>query len=176
MSRRVLFAAAMLPLLAGIALAGPEKIDFPADYRTRFKLYNEIERPDRKPPQVRFMYVNPEAAAAAQAGRPVPDGTILIMEDRRVRMDATGQPERGPDGRFIATDEVANVFVQQKRAGWGAEYPPERRNGDWEYAWFNADGSRKADAKFDGCFSCHLNRPDRDFNFTFSKWVSDGKP
>lgn len=77
--------------------------------------------------------------------------------------------------RFAATDEATAMFVQEKRAGWGAEYPPGKRNGEWEYAWFNPDGSPKADAKLDGCFSCHKSRAGRDYTFVFGKYIEDTK-
>jgi hypothetical protein len=168
--------ALSLLMLPAMAFGGPERIDFPVNYRQAFLLYNAIERPDRKPPIVRFMYVNREAAAAAKAGEAAPYGTVLVMEDRKVKLDEQGRPVRGADGRFMPTDEVLNLFVQQKGKGWGDDYPADKRNGDWEYAWFNPDGTRRANAKFDGCFACHMPRAGRDFNFTFSKWVLDGKP
>ncbi len=176
------FVLAALALAAGLALpalpgrAGTELVQFPADYRAKFALYSWTERPDRKPAIVRYYYVNPEAAAAAKAGQPAPNGTVLIMEDRKVRLGADGAPERAPNGTFMATDEVTGLFVQEKRAGWGADYPAEKRNGEWEYAQFNPDGTRRANANLDGCFACHKNRTGRDYNFTFSKWVLDGKP
>ncbi len=77
---------------------------------------------------------------------------------------------------MVASDKVLTVFVQQKGRGWGESYPPEKRNGDWEYATFNADGTRRENAKYDACFSCHMPRAARDFTFTFVKWVIDGKP
>ncbi|MCM0020382.1 MAG: cytochrome P460 family protein, partial [Tagaea sp.] len=77
--RKILFA---LLLAASPAFAGPEKVELPADFRARFVIYNEIERPDRNPLQIRLMYANPEAIAAARQGQPVPRGTILVMEDR----------------------------------------------------------------------------------------------
>ena len=169
-------ALCLLVILPASAFAGPERVDLPLNYRELLFLYNAIERPDRKPPIVRFMYVNREAAKAAKAGEPAPYGTLLVMEDRKVKLDEQGRPVRGADGRFMATDEVLNVFVQQKGKGWGEAYPADKRNGDWEYAWFNPDGTRRANAKFDACFACHMPRAGRDFNFTFSKWVLDGKP
>jgi len=173
-TRLVAFAVASLASLH--AYAGPERIAYPTEYQTTFVNYNQIERPDRKPPQIRFMYATRDAVAAARANAPTPEGAILIMEDRAVKLSADGQPERDANGRFIASDKVLNVFVQQKGRGWGEAYPPEKRNGDWEYAWFNADGSRRENAKFDGCFACHQSRAGRDFTFTFIKWVNDGKP
>ncbi len=169
-------AAGLVLLAAAEASAGPELVQFPADYRTRFVHYNSIERPDRNPAVVRFMYANPEAVAAARSGQPAPDGTVLVMEDRKVKLDPAGRPERGADGRFLVTDEVAGLFVQQKKAGWGVAYPAAKRNGEWEYSSFNLDGTPRANLSVEGCFTCHLYRKDRDYTFTFFKWVLDGKP
>ncbi|HSG95511.1 MAG TPA: cytochrome P460 family protein, partial [Afifellaceae bacterium] len=94
-------------------------------------------------------------------------GTILIMEDHNAKMNADETLMTDADGRLIAEDAVTNLFVMEKRAGW------ETENGHWDYAWFLPDGSRKADAKFEGCFSCHANRSGRDYNFTYSTFVSD---
>ncbi|MGH7264820.1 MAG: cytochrome P460 family protein [Candidatus Rokuibacteriota bacterium] len=161
-------------LIALTAFAGPEKVEYPKDYRTRFVVYGIVDRPDRK--IVRLFYANPEAVETAKPGQPVPDGAVLVMEDHKAQLDAKGQPVRDAEGRFVPTDEVTAVFVQEKRRGWGVEYPPEKRNGAWEYAWFNPDGSRKADAKFDGCFSCHQSRAARDYTFLFVKYIEDTKP
>jgi hypothetical protein len=159
--------------LAGRAFAGPEKVAYPESYRTAFMRYITIDRPDRN--IVRWFYVDPEALDAAQPGEPLPDRTVLIMEDHKARLGADAKPVVDAQGRFISTDEVTNVFVMEKQPGWGAAHPPEMRNGDWEYAWFLPDGARKADAEFDGCFSCHMSRAGRDFTFTFYKYVIDTK-
>jgi hemoglobin len=98
------------------------------------------------------------------------------MEDRKVRTDAVGQALRGPDGRYLVTDEVVAILVQEKRSGWGAAYPANQRNGEWEYASFMPDGTPRANVNYGPCFTCHLNRTARDYNFTFNKWVLDGKP
>ena len=162
----------LLGLWSG-ALAGPEKIAHPAGYATEFVRYFTVDRPDRK--IVRFFYVNREALEVVEPGQELPYGTALVMEDHKVRLDANEEPVSDAQGRFIPTDEVMNVFVMEKQEGFGQEYAPEKRNGEWEYAWFLPDGSRKTDAKFDGCFSCHLSRAERDFTFTFYKYVLDQK-
>jgi hypothetical protein len=173
-------AGAILAALTAIdvtgALAGPELIVFPADYKTRFVLYNTVERPDRNPAVVRHFYANPEAVAAAKPREAAPYGTVLVMEDRKVALDAAGQPRRDAEGRFVVTDEVVAIAIQEKRAGWGASYAPEKRNGEWEYAVFGPDGAARPTANLGPCFTCHLNRTGRDYTFTFVKWVIDGKP
>jgi len=165
-----LFGAAALD-----AAAGPERISYPADYRTRFVPFGTVDRPDRNPKQVRFLYVNPEAAAAARGDQPAPEGTVLVMVDRRAQTDAAGNPVLGPDGRYVATDEVLQVAVQEKRRGWGAEYPDNLRNGDWDYATFAPDGSRRP-TNSAACLGCHKPRASLDYTFAFQRWVIDGKP
>jgi hypothetical protein len=174
MNRKLAMAAATsMALLPAAGHAGPELVAFPAGFAGEFVLYNRVDRPDRK--TVRFMYANPAAVGAARPGEPIPHGTVLVMADHKARLDGE-RPVTDAEGRLVPTDELVNVFVMEKRPGWGAEYPVEKRNGEWEYAWFLADGTRKADAKFDGCFACHLNRAGRDYTFTFAKFVLDGKP
>ena len=137
----LLAGAALAILLPATVWAGPERVGFPTGYRDAFVEYLRIDRPDRK--TTRFFYVNPDALAAAVPGQELPQGTVLIMEDHKVLVDGDGNPAPDGDGRFQPTDEVTNVFVMEKQPGWGAEYPLETRNGDWDYAWFEADGSRK---------------------------------
>ena len=171
-----------LPLLAGILAtaatpiaAGSENVAYPEGYATSFVRYATVDRPDRDPPTVRFLYVNREALAAAQAGEPLPSGTVLVMEDHPAQLNDQGQPATYPNGRFVPSTEVTNIFVQEKREGWGAEYPAEVRNGEWEYGRFMPDGSVPPDASFDGCFECHKGVETQDFNFTLSPFVSEIK-
>ena len=167
-------AAAALLLASGSVFGGPDRVKLPASYATAFVLYNTIDRPKNK--DVRFFYANPEAVEATTAGKPAPDGTILIMETRKAKLDAGGAPLLDANGRMMAEDKMSGVAVQEKRAGWGDALPAETRNGDWDYAMFDAKGALRTDAKYAGCFACHASRAERDYNFTFNKWVLDGKP
>ncbi len=161
--------------LVSPAFAGPERVDFPTGYQSTFYVYNQVERPDRTPNQIRFMYVNRDALAKATGNAPAPSGTILIMEDRYAKLGPDGQAERDADGRMIPTDRVAAVAVMEKRDGWGAIYTPEKGNGDWEYAGFAPDGTKRTttDAQVASCFSCHQSRRQRDWTFTFIKYLQD---
>jgi len=152
-------------VLAGPAAAGPERIAYPEGYAEEFVNYLDVDHIQRK--RVRKMYVNPEAHEAAEAGGPLPDGTILIMEDHDAELGADENALRDEEGRLIPQDPATNLFVMLKNAEW------ETANGNWEYAWFNPDGTRREDASFDGCFSCHANRAERDFTFTYWKFVAD---
>ena len=146
---------------------------WPENYATHFVRYHTVDKPKGdNPAKVRFMYVNIESLAVAKAGEPLPDGTVLIMEDRNVKMDTEGNPITDKQGRFIATNEIIGVIIQQKIVGWGDDYPEEIRNGDWEYAVFNADGTRKPGVDYKKCFICHKGQAKDDYNFTFSPFLS----
>jgi hypothetical protein len=174
MHRPLSLALAALLLSASSAAAGPERVAFPTGYQDAFVRYLDVDRPDRE--IKRFFYVNREALEAAEAGTPLPDGTVLVMEDHPVELNGE-TPRRDAEGRFIALPEATNVFVMEKQPGWGEAYPADKRNGDWDYAWYDAAGSLKHSdpARYEGCFSCHQSRAARDYTFTFFKYVEDQK-
>lgn len=158
-------------VLGGSALAGPERVQLPEDYRTRLMIYTRVDRPDRSPAVVRFMYTQPETLQRTRAGETLPDGTLIVMEDHKALADADGTPVRDAQGRLVPTDEITNVFVQQKGEGWGEAYPANKRNDDWEYAWFTPELSLRTDRSMDGCFACHMRRSGQDYNFTLSAYL-----
>jgi plastocyanin len=150
------------------ALAGPEKIKFPADY-LKGELYQTLDRPDNK--QYRELYATPGAIAAVRKGQPIPAGTVLTLVQWSVEQDANGVPLKGADGRFIKKDIIAHT-VMEKQKGWGADYPSDwPRNGEWEYAVFTPDGkpNEKANANNKACFTCHLPHAKQDFVISLAK-------
>jgi hypothetical protein len=176
---RLALIAALPVLLAGAALAqqaytpGPQNIELPAGWEGRFIRYATLDNPTRK--IVRNFYVNPEAFAAAKPGMPLPDGTLIILADNKAWLAADGTPLLDQQGRLIPEPGWAAIGVQEKRAGWGVGYPPEKRNGDWEYARFFGDG-RRNDASVEACFTCHIQtRPNQDFAFNFWDYVQARK-
>jgi hypothetical protein len=167
--RRALLALAV-SLAAGLVEAGPEKVAFPRDYQSLF-IFDMANNAAAK--TIRIMYVNPQTFKFRQPGKPLPDGTILIAEERPAKLDASGTPLTDRKGRFVPTAQVLSVWVQEKRAGWGAEYPPEQRTGEWEFAEFLPDGSRKADAKLAECRACHRKQAAQDYTFRFYKFMQE---
>ncbi|HSD60044.1 MAG TPA: cytochrome P460 family protein [Burkholderiales bacterium] len=153
-------AAGMLPASVG---AGPDRIVFPAGYRSGV-LYTTVDRADIK--QYRELYASAEAVKAAQDGKPLPDGTVLTLVQYKVKLDDQGNPVKDANGRFVKA-EIAGYTVMEKRAGWGAEYPPELRNGDWEYSVFTADGKFNDKANFKSCFECHKPHVDKDYVMSY---------
>src|SRR6266545_4817069 len=129
----LIFAVAASLTLTAHGDAGPEKIKFPADWMS-YVLYTTVDRYDVK--QYRELYASSaEAVQAMKAGRPLPHGTVLTMVSYKAQLDPQGNPTKDANGRFMRGD-MAGIAVMEKQAGWGTEYPPDLRNGEWEYAIF----------------------------------------
>lgn len=92
------------------------------------------------------IFTSRAAIDAVKNGQPIPSGTVLTLVDYR-------------DGVLF------RYVVMEKRTGWGAEYSPEQRNGEWEFQAFNADKSVNRNENLDRCFSCHTSRERQDFVF-----------
>ncbi len=162
----------ILALLAGVCVAaqahaGPDNIKFPSDY-LKGVLYQTLDRPDSK--QYRELYTQAEVVEAVRKGQPIPHGAVITLVQWSVQQDDKGVPLKDASGRFIKKDIIGHT-VMEKRAGWGAEYPPEMRNGEWEYAAFTADGrpNEKANANAKACFTCHLPHAKQDFVISLAK-------
>ena len=84
----------------------------------------------------------------------------------KAKLDASGNPEKDANGRFIKGDLVAYT-VMEKRTGWGKEYADDIRNGEWEYQAFKADKTVNDKAKLKNCFTCHKPYDKQDFVFSF---------
>jgi len=145
--------------------AGPEKIAFPANWKEHV-LYATLDRYDTK--QYRELYGTPDAVRAAKEGRPIPSGSVLTLVQYKAQVDAQGNPVKDANGRFVKGDMVA-FTVMEKRAGWGTEYPPELRNGEWEYAAFSPDGKLNDKANYTACFQCHKPHEKQDFVISLAK-------
>ena len=161
--RRALMTVTFVVLVSALASqgsAGPDKIKYPAGWKDHV-LYTTVDRYDIK--QYRELYASsPAAVQAMKEGKPLPDGTVLTLVQYKADVDAAGAPVKDDKGRFKKGDIIA-VAVMEKRAGWGTEYPPELRNGDWEYAVFNSAGVLNEKANYKGCFECHKPHEKQDF-------------
>jgi hypothetical protein len=154
----------MVVVLLGAApiAAGPETVTFPTGYRAQAP-YWTVDRAVND--TVRLFYVAPESARKLKPTQPLPHGTVIVMEVYRAQLDGDGKPRKDASGRFVR-GELASVQVMEKRAGWGREYPDDLRNGEWDYAEFASDGSRRQPANTTPCLSCHRRRSGQDFVHT----------
>ena len=151
--------------VTGFAVGGPEKIKFPNDY-LKGTLYATVDRPDTK--QYRELYASPGVVEAVRAGKPIPSGAVLTLVQWSVQQDDKGVPLKDSNGRFLKKDILAHT-VMEKRTGWGAEYGPELRNGEWEYSVFNPAGEFNPKANFKSCFECHLPHAKMDYVTSLAK-------
>ena len=100
--------------------AGGDKIAFPADY-AKGVMYTTVDRADNK--QYRELYISPAAAIdAAKKGEALPSGTVITLVQYAAKLDASGNPEKDTNGRFIKTNIIAYT-VMEKRAGWARTIP-----------------------------------------------------
>jgi plastocyanin len=168
-SKRVLALVVGTAALAAVAtlvsrgVAGPDKIAFPAKYKDGV-LYTIADRYDVK--QYRELYASAAAVQAAKEGKPLPSGTVLTLIQYKAQVDAQGNPVKDAKGRFMKGDLIAYA-VMEKRTGWGAEYPEDIRNGEWEYAVFTADGKFNEKANYKACFQCHKPHDQMDFVISY---------
>ena len=114
------------------ACAGPDKITYPAGF-DKGVLYGTVDRYDTK--QYRELYTSKAVVDAVKAGKPIPPGSTITMAIYKAKVDDKGAPVKDKNGRFQKGDPVAHM-VMAKNTGWGAEYPADKRNGEWEYQAF----------------------------------------
>jgi hypothetical protein len=149
----------MIGLTFAPAQAGRDKVAFPENYAKGVK-WRVADKPQFK--QVQEFYAMPDAIEAARKEQPMPNGTVFVGVQYNVQLDGQGNPVLGPDGRFIKTN-LRGYLVMEKQTGWGAEYPPELRNGEWEYQIFKADKTPNENVKLTDCFACHKPLASKDF-------------
>ena len=96
------------------------------------------------------IYTSQAAIDAVKSGKPLPSGTVITLVDYR-------------DGNLY------RYVVMEKRTGWGADYPPELRNGEWEFEAFNSDRTVNTNDDVRRCFACHKAQAQRDYVFTLER-------
>ena len=164
MLTKITGAGLMLALTASPALAEQYRIAFPADYKTAMNNYVSLDRTQNDDQTIR-LYAPKQALDAAKAGAELPDGTILVAEIYKAKIDDNGKVIESSLGRRIR-GKFAAVAVMQKGKGWGEKFPEGLRNGDWDFAIFSPQGKRLVDKDLNACRACHA--PLKDTQHLFS--------
>jgi cytochrome c553 len=149
----------LLPAMAATRVAFPDR------YKESFAHYHTINFPARK--QVHRFYANKAALQAARAGKPLPDGSVLLVEVHSVRLDFDDKPMVGADGFFVAEDLLA-YSVMAREAGWGNEIPEMLRNENWNYAAFSPERKPRAVNQAE-CLACHKPLDKSSYAFTLQE-------
>jgi cytochrome c553 len=142
------------------------RVTFPDGYKDTFTMYHTINFPATK--QVRYYYANRAAAAAAKAGQPLPDGSVLFAEVHAAKLDSSGKPVTGGDG-FYAADKLLFYTAMAREAGWGREIPEMLRNADWNYAVFTTDKQHRPGVNQAECLACHKPLDNVSYTFTLKQ-------
>jgi len=139
------------------------RLQFPEGYKSGFTHYETISFPDRN--QVRKYFANAVALDAARAGKPLPAGSYLFVEVHAAKMGDDKKPIKGADGHFEA-DKLLFYTGMETQDGWGEAFPAMLRNGDWNYAVFQADKSVKPGVNQAECLACHKPHDKDSYLFT----------
>ncbi|SPP65045.1 cytochrome P460 family protein [Nitrospira lenta] len=145
--------------------AGPDgSLPLPADYKSWPKFLTDIPKGEAK--QVRDIYINPTGARAS-AGQNFPNGTVMVMEIYKAKMDGD-KLMTGMDGK-PAKGDLAKVFVMGKEQGWGDKLPENLKNGDWAYAAYDATNKPLME-DFTKCRACHTPVAQKDFIHRYDEY------
>jgi hypothetical protein len=157
-------AAASVDKPLSTAAPTKDRVGFPKDYRTHFKVLGVIVR--EKAPEVLTVYGNEQAAAVTSRDKlPFPQGSIILMEFSYALKDANDQIERDANGN-AQIRAIEHVDVMKRGKGFGEAYG-EHRSGEWEFAGYLLDGSYVTPPeKSAKCAACHRRAgPESDFVF-----------
>ena len=135
----------------------------PEGYPNGFTMYQTVNRPDIN--QVRYLYANAVALQAAREGKPLPDGSVLVLEQHAARLGADRKPVVGADG-FFERERFLAYAIMGRAAGWGKDIPEMLRNEDWNYAVFTPEKKLRAGVNQAECLACH--KPLDKVSYTFS--------
>jgi len=141
-------------------------VTFPEGYKESYTKYHTISFPATR--QVRYYYANKAAVAAAKAGKPLPDGSVLFAEVYAAKLGADGKPAMGGDGHFVA-DKLVVYTAMARDAGWGKDIPEMLRNENWNYAIFTTDKQHRPGVNQAECLACHKPLDNVSYTFTLKQ-------
>ena len=141
-------------------------VTFPEGYKDTFTKYYTINFPATR--QVRYYYASKAAVAAAKAGKPLPDGSVLFVEVHAAKLDADSKPVMGGDGYYVA-DKLLFYTAMAREAGWGKDIPEMLRNSDWNYAIFTTDKQHRPGVNQAECLACHKPLDNVSYTFTLKQ-------
>ena len=154
----------VISLVATAALAGPENVQWPGDYKRDFTFYFSGDRTANDKQQIRI-YANDVALSGARANGKLPFGSVLVGELHAVQLDDKEQAVKSDLGQRIA-NKLAAIVVMQRGDGFDKGYPEHLTTGNWEFAVFSPEGKR-LNKDITGCRACHHPLTDKEFVFSY---------
>jgi hemoglobin len=141
------------------------ELTLPSDYKTWPKFLVDIDKEPIK--QVRDIYIN-GVGSRTMPGQSFSNGTVMIMEIHKAKLQADGSVEKTPEGRLIK-DGLAKVFIMGKGEGWGQAVPDNFKNGAWIYGAAGSDG-KPISEDFTKCRACHAPLAQKDFVHRYDEY------
>jgi cytochrome c553 len=129
------------------------RMEFPRNFPAGFLIYQtEVEDG-----VMTRRFANATATKAARLREMLPDGSVIISVSYKALKDVDGKDVAGP---------VQSYAGMESRANWGKDIPLLLRNGNWDYALFDADGKRRDELNQAQCLACHKPRETDSYVFT----------
>jgi len=150
-----------LPPAPATAVAAPphaatvSAMALPKDFPQGFIEYKREQ--DEASKTLTLRYANRLAVDAARAGKPLPEGSVLMTVNYAAQVEADGRWKPGA---------VKNYVGMETRAGWGDAIPPLLRNGNWNYGVWTADGTPRIALQQPRCLACHQPKAADSYVFT----------
>jgi hypothetical protein len=166
--------AALLAHVASSEAPAADRVGFPKDYRTQYKVLGVTIRDQA--PEVLTAYGNDKAASVSSREQlPFPDGSIILMEFSYALRDANNQIQRDANGAVLK-GEVEHVDVMKRGKNFGATYG-ENRAGEWEFAGYKLDGTYATTPEASAqCAACHRRAgTENDFVYRMKAPTSAGQ-
>lgn len=113
-------------------------------------------------------YINNIGFQAVKAGKPLPDGSVIVVANYAVKLGADKKPIADKDGNW-AIDKAKGYEGMEARAGWGNDVPQLIRNVNWSYAIFTANKAPRAEVNQAICLTCHVPAAKTSYVFSFPK-------
>ncbi|MEM7417282.1 MAG: cytochrome P460 family protein [Gemmatimonadota bacterium] len=146
------------------AVTHPETgIALPRDYRETFTNYLSLDRVQNHNQIIR-LFANDVAMRGPDAANDLPNGSVIVAEVYRAKLDAEGEVELSALGRRIR-DGMAVIAVMERGDHLGAGYPEGLSNGQWDFAAFTPEGA-PAGADLNTCRACHAPLTETDHLFS----------
>ncbi len=142
----------------------PSAMNFPENFPAGFLEYDRES--DEKTNVVTVRYVNQAAADAVRAGKPLPDGTVVLSGTYTALLNGSGRAAIDAQGR-MEPGALRSLAGMESRRGWGDQVPQLLRNGDWHYGLWGPDGQSRLKGLHARCLACHKPQAAQDFVFTW---------
>lgn len=141
-------------------------VTIPADFPNGFTRYSASNDAGSK--QIQYQWANAKAVDAAVAGKTLPDGSVIVVENLAAKLDADKKPIIGADGMFVP-EKTLSYSAMAREAGWGNDIPEAIRNENWHYALFTGDKKLRTTVNHAECLACHVPAASSSYVFTLKK-------